>query len=131
MEAPKKINAISLIVLLFILLFSFTSPVLAGERYGTRVGEKMGRGLANIVTGWVEIPKNMINTSKDSNVGIGLTWGLVRGIAQSVGRTLVGAGELATFFVPTPDIIHPTYVFEDFYRDTRYGPTPNPARTDP
>jgi putative exosortase-associated protein (TIGR04073 family) len=131
MRASKKINIICLMVVLPFLLLSFTSPVLAGEGYGTQVGEKLGRGLANTVTGWVEIPKNVVNTSKDSNVGIGLSWGLVRGIVQSIGRTLVGVGEFATFFVPTPEIIHPTYIFEDFHRDTRYGLTPAPHRPAP
>lgn len=112
------------ILLLSFLLFGLISPALAGEGYGANVGEKLGRGLVNVATGWVEIPKNIVNTSQDSNVGIGVTWGLAKGIGHTIGRTLVGAGELATFFVPTPAIIHPPYVFEDFYRDTTYGAAP-------
>ncbi|ABA58982.1 exosortase system-associated protein, TIGR04073 family [Nitrosococcus oceani] len=114
-------RSIGTMALLALLLLGFTSSALAGEGYGSEVGEKLGRGLANVATGWVEIPKNIINTSKDSNVGIGVSWGLLKGIGQTLGRTLVGVGELATFFVPTAKIIHPTYVFEDFYRDTTYG----------
>jgi putative exosortase-associated protein (TIGR04073 family) len=121
MACYKIIHAIRLIALLSFLLFSFASPAMAGEGYGANVGEKLGRGLVNVVTGWLEIPKNVVNTSRDSNVGIGVTLGLVKGIGQTIGRTLVGAGELATFFIPTPGLVHPTYIFEDFYRDTTYG----------
>ncbi|ADE13824.1 conserved hypothetical protein [Nitrosococcus halophilus Nc 4] len=121
MVNDKAPNAMGFIVLLFFLLFGVASPTLAEEGYGERVGEKLGRGLVNVATGWVEIPKNIVNTSQDSNVGIGVTWGLVKGIGHTLGRTLVGAGELATFFVPTSEIIHPPYIFEDFHRDTTYG----------
>lgn len=121
MVNDKAPNAMGFIVLLSFLLFGVASPTLAEEGYGERVGEKLGRGLVNVATGWVEIPKNIVNTSQDSNVGIGVTWGLVKGIGHTLGRTLVGAGELATFFVPTAEIIHPPYIFEDFYRDTTYG----------
>ncbi len=135
MVANNILNGIRLMVLSSLLLFSFATPVLAqegngpddsyqmlgAESYGVSIGKKLGRGLANVVTGWVEIPKNIINTSRDSNIGIGATLGLLKGIGQTIGRTLVGAGEVVSFLIPTPDIIHPTYVFEDFYRDTTYG----------
>jgi putative exosortase-associated protein (TIGR04073 family) len=121
MAGYKILSAIRLMALLPFLLFGFASLALAGENYGVDIGEKLGRGLVNVATGWVEIPKNIVNTSQDSSVGIGVTWGLVKGIANTIGRTLVGAGELATFFIPTPELVHPPYVFEDFYRDTTYG----------
>ncbi|MGR6034837.1 MAG: exosortase system-associated protein, TIGR04073 family [Candidatus Nitrosoglobus sp.] len=124
MVGYKIPSAIRLIALLPFLLFSFASPALAKASYGANIGEKLGSGLVNVATGWIEIPKNIINTSRDSNVGIGVTWGLIKGIGNTIGRTLVGAGELATFFIPTPELVHPTYVFEDFHRDTTYGTAP-------
>lgn len=123
MVASKLFNGIRLMILSSLLLFSFASPALAAENYGVNIGEKLGRGLGNVVTGWLEIPKNIVNTTRDSNVGIGVSLGFVKGIGHTLGRTLVGAGELATFFIPTPEIIHPTYIFENFYRDTTYGIT--------
>ena len=124
MVGYKIPSAIRLMVLLPLLLFSFAPSALAAENYGINVGEKLGRGLVNVATGWIEIPKNVVNTTRDSSVGIGVTWGLIKGIGNTIGRTLVGAGELATFFIPTHALVHPTYVFEDFYRDTTYGTTP-------
>jgi putative exosortase-associated protein (TIGR04073 family) len=120
----KISSATRLMVLLPFLVFSFASSAMAAENYGAKVGEKLGSGIVNVATGWIEIPKNIINTSRDSNLGIGATWGLVKGIGNTIGRTLVGAGELATFFIPTPELVHPAYVFEDFHRDTTYGTAP-------
>lgn len=121
MVTNKKLSGIHMIILSSLLLFSFAPSALADDSYGVDVGQKLGRGLANAVTGWIEIPKNIVNTSRDSNVGIGVTWGFLKGIGHTLGRTLVGAGELATFFIPTPEIIHPTYIFQNFYQDTTYG----------
>lgn len=125
MVASKVLNRLLLIAVFSLLLFSFVTPAQAQteDSYAVNAAQKLGRGLINVATGWVEIPKNIINTTRDSNVGIGLTWGLVKGIGNTLGRTLVGAGELATFFIPFPEteLIQPTYVFENFYRDTTYG----------
>lgn len=89
--------------------------------YGTQVMDKFTRGVANTATGWVEIPKNMINVGQEQNIGMGLTWGLLKGTLQAVGRTVVGAFDLVTFFVPTNEFVHPKYVWKPFEKDTEYG----------
>jgi len=107
---------------MFALMFVLGSPLAAaGDNYGTQVADKFGRGLANAATGWLELPKNMVNTSKESNAFIGLTWGTVKGALHTVGRTAVGAVELATFFIPNGEFAHPTYVWTDFSQETTYG----------
>jgi len=91
------------------------------QSYGKQAADKFTRGFANTVTGWVEIPKNMVNVSKQQNVAVGLTWGLVKGCLETVGRTVVGAFDLVTFFVPTDEFVHPRYVWKPFEKDTTYG----------
>ncbi|MDX8411416.1 MAG: exosortase system-associated protein, TIGR04073 family [Mariprofundaceae bacterium] len=89
--------------------------------YGSQVGHKFVRGLGNAATGWLEIPKNIAIESEASNVGMGVTWGLLKGVGHTVGRTIVGVVELATFFIPNGEIVHPTWAWEPFDRETSYN----------
>jgi putative exosortase-associated protein (TIGR04073 family) len=98
-----------------------TGSAYAGERsYLSGVGSKLGQGFANISTGVVEIPKNIANISHEHNAFVGMTWGLLRGVMETVGRTTVGAAELITSPIPTKDFITPPYVWDRFSEDTRY-----------
>lgn len=84
---------------------------------------KFTRGLINIVTGWVEIPKRIHQTSLESGSAAGLTWGSLRGIGYGFIRTAAGFYELFTFPFPAPPdyqpVIQPEYVFSEdaFYED--------------
>ena len=76
---------------------------------------KLGRGVANTLTGWVELPKNIYNTSVQDNAFTGVTLGLARGVGMSVVRTGAGLFEILTFPFPVPQDYRPTlepeYVF--------------------
>jgi putative exosortase-associated protein (TIGR04073 family) len=78
--------------------------------------QKLGRGLVNTLTGVVEIPKKVYMISKDDNVLLGLTWGLVKGAAVGLLRTACGVYETLTFPIPAPadyePIMDPEFVFE-------------------
>lgn len=116
---------ITLFPALFALVCVVAAPTMATaadqNSYGTQVADKFTRGLANTVTGWVEIPKNMVNVSKEQNIAVGLTWGLIKGCLHTVGRTVVGAFDLVTFFIPTDQFVYPEYVWKPFEKDTTYG----------
>ena len=77
-------------------------------------GKKLGRGLVNILTGWIELPKNIYETSVESNPLSGLTIGLAKGLGMTVVRTGAGIYETATFPFPLPQeykpILDPEYV---------------------
>lgn len=88
--------------------------------YATQASEKFVSGIANTLTGFVELPKTMINTSQQDGVHYGLTVGLAEGIINSIGRTAVGALDFITFLIPTDHAIHPRYVWDDFSRKTTY-----------
>lgn len=76
---------------------------------------KLGRGVANTLTGWVELPKNIYNTSVEDNAFAGLTLGLAKGAGMTLVRTGAGLYEIATFPFPLPQdfrpILEPEYVF--------------------
>ena len=77
---------------------------------------KLGRGAANTLTGWVEIPKNVYNTSKESDTLSGMTLGLAKGIGMGIVRTGSGIFEIVTFPFAVPKdykpLLEPEYVFE-------------------
>ena len=77
---------------------------------------KLGRGVANTLTGWVELPKNIYNTSvEENNAFAGMTLGLAKGAGMTIVRTGAGVYEIVTFPFPLPEnykpILEPEYVF--------------------
>ena len=76
---------------------------------------KLGRGAVNTVTGWVEVPKRIHETSQRSGPWAGLTWGLLRGLGYGFIRTAGGVYEVVTFPFPAPPgyrpVMRPEYVF--------------------
>ena len=76
---------------------------------------KLGRGVINMFTGWVEIPKRVIETSQASGAAAGWTWGLLRGFGHGFVRTAAGFYEVFTFPFPAPPdyqpVIQPEFVF--------------------
>jgi putative exosortase-associated protein (TIGR04073 family) len=92
----------------------------SSDGYGQSPVGKLGHGVANMATGWVELPKNVINISSDSNIFVGLTWGALRGAFETVSRTVVGAADVLTFPFATADFVTPGYVTERFSEDSRY-----------
>lgn len=89
--------------------------------YGSEIGAKALNGFTNLLTGPLEIPKNIINTTNQSNVFYGIIGGLFKGIVHTAGRLAVGLTDLVTFQLPTKPIAQPLYVWDDFYVDTTYG----------
>jgi len=74
---------------------------------------KLGNGLHNALTGWLEIPDQMYQeTKKENHVG-GLVYGTVKGAVYSVARTTAGAIDAGTFLFPAYDkpIMEPKYKF--------------------
>ena len=84
---------------------------------GRLVMTKLFRGVANLTTGWMEIPKQMIQTSNEKGFWKGISWGFAKGLGWAMGRTATGAYEIVTFPFPIPEdyhpVIHPEYVLSD------------------
>jgi putative exosortase-associated protein (TIGR04073 family) len=88
----------------------------SAQRYGDeyrdtstfgRMQHKLGRGLANLFTGVVEIPKNISREWRRTDPATGIIVGGVKGIGWAATRTAVGAFETVTFPVPAPPNYEP------------------------
>jgi len=76
---------------------------------------KLGRGIANVATGWGEFPKEILQeTERSGDIG-GLLVAPFKGIAKFIGRTVIGVYEVITFLIPLPrnyePVIEPEFVF--------------------
>ncbi|MGR9085744.1 MAG: exosortase system-associated protein, TIGR04073 family [Gammaproteobacteria bacterium] len=98
---------------------NYTNTVNPG--YGSEIGAKALNGITNLLTGPLEIPKNIINTSNQSNVFYGIIGGGFKGIVHTAGRLAVGLTDLVTFPLMTKPIAQPLYVWNDFDVDTIYS----------
>ena len=90
--------------------------------YPEQIGNKLAHGVANTVTGIVEVPKNMYIESNRKGPAYGIPVGLFTGIVQGIGRTLTGVVDLVTFPIPTKPIIYPDFIWKDFDKETHYHP---------
>ncbi|MCE7915812.1 MAG: exosortase system-associated protein, TIGR04073 family [Nitrosomonas sp. PRO4] len=107
------------LVVSFLLFFS-SSQAVASDSYFGNASEKFVSGIANAVTGVIELPKNIILTSKNEGPLYGVTVGTAMGVMHSIGRTLVGVLDAATFFIPTKPSVNPPFIWQDFSRETTY-----------
>ena len=111
-------------LLMIALLFSpptHASEDITTEIYFSRAGMKILSGVANVATGWMELPKNIsIWTQRDSNPLIGIMEGTLWGIYHTVGRTGNGAVDFITFWLPTYPIPNPVFVWDDFSKESDY-----------
>ena len=89
----------------------------ATSSYAQDPAKKLGRGLANVLTGWIELPKNIYDTSVEDNPLAGLTIGLAKGAGMTIVRTGAGIYEVVTFPFPIPEdygpVLEPEFVFSE------------------
>jgi putative exosortase-associated protein (TIGR04073 family) len=80
------------------------------------MSSKLCRGVFNVLTGWGEIPRQMIKSGKDKGWWAVLPVGIPAGAIMTVVRTGTGAFETLTFIVPIDDsygpIIDPAFVWQ-------------------
>lgn len=63
---------------------------------------KMGRGVVNVLTGWIELPKQIHLGKQEENPVAGISRGLVKGVGLTVLRGGIGLYEAFTFAFPYP-----------------------------
>ncbi|MBI4343861.1 MAG: exosortase system-associated protein, TIGR04073 family [Candidatus Omnitrophica bacterium] len=63
---------------------------------------KAGRGLVNVLTGWLELPKQVALGKQEENPLTGMTMGLVKGAGLTLLRGGIGLFEVVTFPLPYP-----------------------------
>ncbi len=118
-------NILKPLLLVSALLFVSPHAAMASDGSGSypeKIGVKLAHGVANTVTGVVEVPKSMMIESDRRGPAVGIPVGLFVGIVQGIGRTLTGVVDLVTFPIPTKPIIYPDFVWKDFNKETHYHP---------
>ena len=63
---------------------------------------KMGRGVVNVLTGWIEVPKQLHMGAQHENPVTGIGQGLFKGVSLTVLRLGTGIFEALTFPIPYP-----------------------------
>ena len=63
---------------------------------------KMGRGVVNVLTGWLELPKQISLGKEEENPVVGIGKGLLKGAGLALLRMGVGVYEAVTFPIPYP-----------------------------
>ncbi len=98
-------------VLASALLVVLVAPPADAARYNA--ARKAGRGLAAMTCGFLEVPGNIVKTSRERGVGWGVTLGFAEGLGRIVVRELVGVYEFVTAPFPVPEgyapIIEPEF----------------------
>ncbi len=94
---------------------SMTSAELERENSDVnKMFHKLGRGVVNIFTGWLEIPKQTAIEWRRTDPFTGTVLGLVKGTWLGVARTFAGVYEVVSFPFPIPrnyePIMEPEFV---------------------
>jgi putative exosortase-associated protein (TIGR04073 family) len=100
---------------LFVLALSFSAPAWALETEAFPPLVKLGRGLANVVTCPLEVPKNMGDANQANGIFASMTWGLLQGVADTLIRGVVGVYEVATFPIPFPQEYAPILTDPEYF----------------
>lgn len=109
-----KLRTTLTVAALVTFLMSSAAPAAQADEWG----DKLSRGLVNIVSSPVEIGRTIINVSEDEGPAEGWTLGLVQGIGRTVLRLGAGVVEVVTFPFDWPDddkepLIKPEYAWQD------------------
>jgi putative exosortase-associated protein (TIGR04073 family) len=102
-------------IAIFICAAIITLPSLAMAESNPGPVNKLGRGIANMATGWYEIIREMISVTTNQGDVAGLFLAPFTGTWKAIVRTAAGAYETVTFLIPYPPdyepIVQPEYVF--------------------
>lgn len=96
-----------------------------GASVADPAGERAGRGVAGMVVPFLEIPGNIVRTTRLEGAAKAWTEGLARGIGMSIIRPPVGFYELVTAPFPKladdPPVLSPIYPWSYFENDASAG----------
>ena len=89
-----------------------------GTASAQSAARKVGRGLAAMTTGFLEVPGNIVKVNNERGPGWGFTLGFVQGLGMIVVRELVGVYEFVTAPLEVPagfqPIIEPEFPWSYF-----------------
>ena len=114
MKFQKSIRFFALFVLgLGLMVQTMITPAYAQDN--DDMWSKLGRGISNIGTVWIEVVNQPAKMSETKRWPIAIAGGVPKGLFFALMRTLVGAYETVTFFVPNGDkgygpILEPEFI---------------------
>ncbi len=80
------------------------------------MSSKLNRGVVNLLTGWGEIPRQMIKSGHEKGGWAVIPVGISAGAIMTVVRTATGVFETGLFYAPIKDsygpIIEPAFVWQ-------------------
>ena len=85
---------LSIVALIAILVIGLVAPGFAAT--DPELTTKVNRGAKNIVTAPVEIPRAIVEVSKDSNVIFGVLFGPIKGILNCFSKATSGVADVVT-----------------------------------
>ena len=88
---------------------------LGSKSYANTPVEKMGVGIVNTTTSWVDIPGKIAEVSERDNLFLGVTLGFGEGIVSGLARGASGVVDVATFGLAPYDkpLMEPQYKVEN------------------
>ena len=109
------IMVLSLLVICSAVVPSFAQEAQQPEAIAEKMAFKLVRGVTNVATSLVEIPKQSYLTVRDRGA-VGYVVGPIKGLGMAFYRGVVGIAEAVFFMVPQPGyydpIIEPEYVWK-------------------
>lgn len=74
---------------------------------------QLGRGVANILSGLLEVPMNIYAINQQEGEMAAATYGTLRGVWRCLVRETVGVFEVLTFPVGLKPIVYPEFIAEE------------------
>ncbi|OGV71398.1 MAG: hypothetical protein A3K19_01555 [Lentisphaerae bacterium RIFOXYB12_FULL_65_16] len=84
-------------------------------------GQVFSRGLVNIATGWVELPRNIVYEGARFPL-LGVVWGALEGAGLTVGRAVAGVVDLCSLGQAGEGMYGPAMPY--YVWDQKWGPPP-------
>lgn len=78
--------------------------------------EKLGRGVANTLGGWLEFPLNIQKRYTKADTAASLFTGAAVGLVKGAVRTGVGVYEVVTFWLPYPEHYAPILPILEYFK---------------
>lgn len=104
-------------IVVILILFTFMCGSILPSALAQNPIRKLGRGMANILTGFLELPANVVDAAEEDGFIAAVTYGIVKGFAMSLLRTTVGVYETVTFIIPLPlgytPILEPEFMMSE------------------
>ena len=104
-------------IIVVFLLVALISGSFAAYGFAQSPVRKLGRGLGNLLFGFLEVPINIVDAAEEDGYIAAVTYGVGKGVGMFALRTGVGIYEVVTFLIPLPfhyePILEPEFLMSD------------------